>query len=376
MGERDPPRRPVSYPYNLIGSCCSTTKCHIFTGHLHNTSVLADPPAGSEGKGGRKAVPEMKKITVVGPGAMGCLLAASLARTGADVTLLDYREDRARRLQQTGIEVQEGDFTWRARPVVTADPGSIAQQDAIMILVKSYQTAAAIRPVPSICGPSTLVLSLQNGLGADDLLKALLPHAALALGTTSQGATLLEDGLVRHAGKGPTRMGLVSGGDHGARAALELLSGLMEQGGWQCEVVEDIRPYIWEKLLVNVGINALTALCCLRNGQLLHYEDAARLQEALVAEAYAVAEKEGVDLKHGLEDVLMTVKAVCKATAGNRSSMLQDRLKARPTEIDSINGAVCRLGRRLGVPTPFNEAVTRLVRVSSRAGWPQGQQNH
>ncbi len=315
------------------------------------------------------------KITVVGPGAMGCLLAAFMARAGVPISLLDYKEKRAEELANKGISVLTDEGTWWARPFVTAEPKELGPQDVIIIMVKTYQTASALSRISQLLGSSTLVVSLQNGLGADEQLKALAPPGGVALGTTSQGATLLEDGVVRHAGTGPTRLGMVSKGKEGTKT-LDALAETLHQAGWPCEAVEDIYPFIWEKLLVNVGINALTALTGLRNGELLVQEEAVKLQESLVTEAYMVANKAGVNMKMELSAALEMVKGVCRATAENKSSMLQDRLKKRPTEIDYINGAVCRIGREAGLTTPVNDTVTRLVRLSCATGWGRTQENH
>ena len=117
---------------------------------------------------------------------------------------------------------------------------------------------------------------------------------------------------------------------------------------------------IWDKLLVNVGINALTALTELKNGQLLDYPETLRVMEALVSEAAEVARQKGIRIEG---DPIEKVKAVAEATKGNRSSMGQDIDFRRKTEIDAINGAVVREAKRLGIPVPYNEVVTDLIKA-------------
>ncbi len=303
-----------------------------------------------------------KNITIIGPGALGCLLGAFLDRAGVSVALLDYKAERAKALDKNGIIVYDKDQAWKAAPRVTADPKRLGPQEAVIILVKAYQTASALEGISPLLCPDTLIISLQNGLGAEKLLTSLAPCAGVALGTTSQGATLIKEGVVRHAGKGDTTIGLITRGEKAADT-LNRTVAVLNRAGWPCARVEDIYPVVWGKLLVNIGINALTALSGLKNGELLQHKEAMALQEALVKEGYQVAQKAGIHMDMDLDRFIEHVRHVCEATADNKSSMLQDRLKGRPTEIDYINGAVWRIANGLGLETPLNETITRLVRL-------------
>jgi len=126
------------------------------------------------------------------------------------------------------------------------------------------------------------------------------------------------------------------------------------------DVSANIHDLIWDKLLVNVGINALTALTELKNGQLLDYSETLRIMEALVSEAAEVARQKGIRIEG---NPIEKVKAVAEATKENRSSMGQDVDFRRKTEIDAINGAVVREAKRLGLPAPCNEVVTDLIKM-------------
>lgn len=307
------------------------------------------------------------RITVIGPGAMGCLLAAHLYRAGCPASLLDYREDRARKLAANGIHVESKQDSWHARPRVTADPAVLGHQDWIVFLVKAGQTAEAASRISSMIGPGTMGLTLQNGLGHERILAEVLPVDSIALGVTAQGATLLSDGCVRHAGAGLTVLGLAKAG--GPEDRLRVLVDILEASHWPCSLVQDIYPHVWKKLLVNVGINAVTALTGLRNGALLEHREALRLLEKAVEEAWRVSEAYRAGTGLSLDEALRTVTNVCAATSRNKSSMLQDRLKKRNTEIDYINGAIVRLGRELDIDTPINEALSLLVRLNTRLGW-------
>ncbi len=308
------------------------------------------------------------KLTIIGPGAMGCLLAATLYKQDCHVSILDYKPDRAKRLKKAGIQIVSAKETWTAFPNVTAEPESLGPQDWVIVFVKATQTANAIKRIDPLIGPGTLVVSLQNGIGHESTLSKIAKPEQIALGITSQGSTLLNEGHVRHAGSGPTTLGLAIHNSE-AKDRLIALAILLNDTGWPSQVVEDIYPHIWRKLIVNVGINALTALCGLTNGKLPQYSETLRLQKMAVAEAWTLSLKKGIVLSLSLEEALDMVNSVCKTTAKNRSSMLQDRIKNRPTEIDYINGAIIEMGKKLGVATPVNEVLTLLVRLNSRLGW-------
>ncbi|OPL17311.1 MAG: hypothetical protein AVO38_01045 [delta proteobacterium ML8_D] len=308
------------------------------------------------------------KLTIVGPGAMGCLLAAVLSRQDYPVSLLDYRPDRAGRLKKTGIQFVSSKESWTVFPTITAKPESFGPQDWVILLVKAYQSCDAVKRIGPLIGSETLVVTLQNGIGHESALFQIVKPERIVLGVTSQGATLLKEGRVRHAGSGPTKFGLAIQNSE-TQDSLNSLTTLLNNAGWPSQVVEDIYPHIWRKLIVNVGINALTALCGLTNGKLLQYPETLRLQRLAVTEAWNLSLKKGISLGLSLEEAHNMVDSVCKATSENRSSMLQDRIKNRPTEIDYINGAITEIGRELGVATPVNEVLTLLVRLNSLLGW-------
>jgi 2-dehydropantoate 2-reductase len=310
------------------------------------------------------------KLTIVGPGAMGCLLATTLYKHNYFVSLLDYKPDRAKRLNKSGIQVtsSESKETWTAFPNVTTKPESFGVQDCVIVLVKAMQTADAVEHIRPLIGPKTLIVTLQNGLGHEAALSKIAKSRQIALGVTSQGATLLNEGRIRHSGSGPTNLGLVTT-DAEAETKLMTLAALLNNSGWPCQVVKNIYTHIWRKLIINVGINAITALCGLTNGEVLQYKESVRLQELAVYEAWNVSLKKNIALNLSLQETYDMVNLVCRKTSENKSSMLQDRIKKRLTEIDYINGAIISIGKELGIATPVNEVLTLLVHLNSRLGW-------
>ncbi|MFO7783722.1 MAG: ketopantoate reductase family protein [Thermodesulfobacteriota bacterium] len=293
---------------------------------------------------------------VVGPGAMGCLFAASLKKAGLGVTLLDYRPDRAAEMDLSGICVQGVTGEYEIRIPATTGPLA-ADPDFVLICVKSNRTEAAGRTVRELVQGQPMVVTLQNGLGHVETLERIFGRGRVLGGVTSEGATLLETGQVRHAGRGET----VVGPRKEPPGAADRLAEAFTRAGFQTRAVDQVRELIWGKLIVNVGINALTALTRLRNGRLPEVPGTLKVMEKAVAEAAAVAGAKGIRLPYA--DPLDRVIEVCRATSDNTASMLQDVLKERVTEVDYINGAITREGRALGVPSPVNETLTALVQA-------------
>lgn len=299
------------------------------------------------------------KIAVVGPGAMGCLFAVYLAEAGHEVRVLDHRPERAKQLSDQGLFAEGVRGEHHQRVLVSVLAEDLADSELILVCVKSYHTREAIAAVSSAMNPKAHVLTLQNGLGNIETLAEAVGLDRVFGGVTSQGATALAPGRVRHAGLGQTIIGAAIG--HGQEEALGRAAGALHQAGIETRIDNRVESLVWSKLMVNVGINALTALTRLRNGQLLDYPGTVSCMEKAVSEMLAVAEALRIPLIH--DDPVAQVKAVARATAGNVSSMLQDVLAGRRTEIDSINGAIVKRGHCLGLATPVNETLTVLVRT-------------
>ena len=299
------------------------------------------------------------KITIVGPGAMGCLLACFLSKSKEEIWLLDKNPERAQKIKEQGLKIEGISGSWQVKVNIAAQAKEIAQpQDLVIIAVKSYDTKNAVKDIKSLLSESSLVLSLQNGLGNIEIISEVVGQERVLGGITNQGATLLGPGWVRHAGKAETVIGRLDG-----RLPVELrfIRELFNKCGLETRLSKDIKSLLWSKLIINVGINALTALTHLHNGKLIEFAGTRKILEEAVNEAVRVAKKKRIKLIY--DDPLSKVEAVCEATAANVSSMLQDVLRRKPTEIDFINGAIVRQAQALNLPTPVNSVLTNLVKT-------------
>jgi 2-dehydropantoate 2-reductase len=232
----------------------------------------------------------------------------------------------------------------------------------MFLFVKAPDTLRALRPFGGQLNPATPIISLQNGLGNEEAIKtALGGKVPLVLGITTEGAIAIGHGRSDRIGVGTTLLG--SGG--AALATLQAVASLLVGGGLTASIVYDIRPHLWGKLLVNAAINPVAALLDRKNAAITDDPDAAELARAIALEAAAVAKASGVNLP--FTDTWAYVREAVVATADARNSMTLDLEAKRRSEVEFINGAIVAAGRRTGVPTPYNDAMLRLVKAKERA---------
>ena len=299
------------------------------------------------------------KIAMVGAGAMGSLFGALLAEDSHEVWLCDVWQEHIDAVNHNGLTIELEDKTRTVRLSAVTDPNQIGEVELVVIFVKATQTAAAAQTAVRLAGSGGLVMTLQNGMGNAETIAQFISPDRILVGTTSHGSTMLKAGSIRHAGAGPTTVGMWATGEKAFEDA-RLVADRLTQAGIQTTAINDVRPVIWDKLLVNIGINAITALTGIKNGQILDLELTRELSRAAVEEAVRVAQTRDIDIRKDAADHVFQVAA---ATAANRSSMGQDVDNCRPTEIQAINGFVVREAGRLGIAVPVNQTLTALVRT-------------
>jgi 2-dehydropantoate 2-reductase len=289
------------------------------------------------------------KVAVIGPGAMGCLYASQLHRSGVKTYLIDHSPERAARLEKSGITIEsDAGVTVEKVPVLAHVPVAV---DLVIVLTKAYSTGALRFP------PDAAVMTLQNGLGNVETLCSVLGSARVIAGATSEAATLLGEGHVRHVAPGATTFGAWTSCD--TAPALSVLRG----AGFNAEVTDAPGQLIWEKVSINAGINPLGAIMNLPNGRLLDVSEVRQLMRDLVVEAAKVASTEGYRFGHSLVEL---AEETCRRTAENTCSMLQDVRNGKQTEIDNISGEILRRAQLASLPTPRTRVVYQIVRGLER----------
>jgi 2-dehydropantoate 2-reductase len=286
------------------------------------------------------------KVSIIGPGAMGILYAARFSKSGIQTTLVDYRSSRAQALTESGITLdsEEGNTIKAKVPVVLEVP---PKQDLILVLVKAGATSSLDLPA------GVPVLTLQSGLGNVEKLCNFVGSSTVLVGTTTETASLIDPGHVRHVTSGVTTFGAwTSCPTAPAEEALKT-------AGFAYELTGSPGQMIWENVAILAGINPLTALLDIPNGQLLTLEEPRQLMRNLVVEAAKVASTEGYRFEYSLVE---RAEQVCQETSENFSTMLQDIRASRRTEIDYISGEILRKAELASLPAPRTRAVWQLVR--------------
>jgi len=296
------------------------------------------------------------KIVIVGPGALGCLLAGLLSKN-AEVFLLDKNPKRAERLNKNGGISCQGISKWQSKVPVMLDPGEIKDADLVIICVKAYHTKEAIVGVKSMIGENTTVLTLQNGLGNEEVISEVVGRKNVLVGVTNHSVKLLDEGKIEHVADGPTMIGNIDGE---IPAITRQIREIFNKSGIETKVSREIKGVIWSRLMINVGVDALSAITRLSNSQLIEIDSAAEILRAAVTEGVKVAKKRRV--KFIYDDPLSKVEAVCEAATSQPSVILQDILNKKKTEVDFINGVIVRQGVSAGIPTPVNFTLLNLVK--------------
>lgn len=301
------------------------------------------------------------RFLIVGPGALGSVLGASLTNAGHAVVFLGRPSPHLDALRGRGLILTTPDGEQqRLRIESTADPAQAADADTIVVLVKAGDTVPAMMAITPHVAPGQPVLTLQNGLGnAERIREALGPAPRVLPGTTSQAATRIGPGEVVHTGEGPTLIGYLNEDD--APAAVHLAS-VFSDAGWPAAATADIERWLWRKAAINAAINGLTALAGVPNGAIAADPALLDSAELIAEEAASVARARGIELGGMRQAVLQTAIA----TADNRSSMLQDMDAGRRTEVDAIHGAILAAAEDAGIDTPAIRVTAAVIHAKER----------
>jgi 2-dehydropantoate 2-reductase len=289
------------------------------------------------------------RIVLFGAGAMACLFGARLAQT-AEVTLVDTWAEGIAAIRERGIIIEDSKGTRSVAVRAQLLEAPEVPANLALVLVKAWQTERVASRLEKYLSPEGLAVSLQNGIGNIELL-----GSRAFPGSTSEGATLLGPGHVRAAGSGPTHI-----------VAPDWAVKLLRDAGFDTHPCgpREAEGLLWGKLCVSCGINALTGLLRVVNGELLKRPDACDLMIRAAEECASVARAGGIRIP--FSDTAAHVKDVARRTAGNKSSMYQDILRGAPTECDAIYGAVVREAELHGVAAPVNGTLWKLVRAITR----------
>ena len=296
------------------------------------------------------------RVLVMGTGAMGGYYGGRLALAGNDVVFV-ARGKNLVTLRQQGLQVRsfDGDFTV-PHLRVTSDPKDAGLCEVVLVCVKAYDTPAAGAAMRPAIGPDTIVLSLQNGVESEEILRQILGLPALMGALAQIGAELFAPGVVQHVSGGRIVFGEFDGTRSERACKLEEL---FDAAGIQQHVSERIAVRLWEKLAWNAAFNALTAIMRCTVGALLTHPDGWTLVRQTMNEVSDVAHSIGVQVD--ASQIEPTIDRSLRELSAVRTSMMQDVEQRKRLEHDAINGAVIRAAARSGVPVPVNRTLHALL---------------
>ena len=303
------------------------------------------------------------KIAVVGTGAMGSVYAGLLASAGNEVWAIDTWQEHIDAIRARGLRVEgaSGDRTVGVHATTdTSEPGPC---DLVIIATKADGVASAAASIGPLLGNDTLVLTIQNGLGAAERICRHLPPDNVLLGVAGGfGASIRGPGHAHHNGMELVRLGELGGG---ITERLERVGDVWRDAGFNVRCFDDINQLVWEKFVCNVTYSgSCTIFECTIAGVQAN-DHAWQVASGCAGEAYEAGVAKGV--RFSFDDPVAHVCEFGRKIPDSRPSMLQDYLAKRPSEIDAINGMVPVVAREVGTEAPYNEVVTAIVKAKERA---------
>jgi len=313
------------------------------------------------------------KTGILGAGAMGSLVGAHIKKGGGEVYFIDIFEEHMKAICENGLIMEiEGEPEPQTVFVdgATSRGEEVGPCDLVIVLVKCVDIETAVEANPALFSEDTIVVALQNGVGSVDILAKYFPQERLGVGTLKSSANIISPGRIigrRHFPNSPIGVYFAPvdlNTPH--RHIFEELERQLNAGGMPAECNDHVEEYIWNKLVSNVMGNGIAALLQLANEDAIGHEDGWALMTELAREACEVANAKGFKLN---VDDYMDMKSGASPYDRNRVEVFHfvsavfDSYQMRKTEIDFLNGTIVREGKKLGIPTPYNETVWRLVRV-------------
>ncbi|WP_269075896.1 ketopantoate reductase family protein [Comamonas koreensis] len=304
--------------------------------------------------------PASASIGILGAGAMGTLFGTRLACAGIPVTLVDVNQGLLQTIREQGLRCETDQGVLRARVQALQAHELVQPLARWLVFTKSAHTESALQSISHLIGPNTLLLSLQNGIGHIETLHRFAAAQQIAVGVTTWPARLLGAGQVHSLGSGKIRM-MPRSGQIGA--GFQDLCDDLNRAGLQSQIDPQVETAIWEKLAFNAAFNGLCGitrqtvdgLACPLGRDLIYQ---------VLAEVVTVATANGIAVD--VPRIHATVEDALHHHVGHQPSLLQDLLAARPTETDSIHGAVIHAAQRHGVATPLNAMLHQLIRLTEQ----------
>lgn len=298
------------------------------------------------------------KTLVLGAGAMGCLYGGLLKEKGNDILLVDVSKPQIEEINTNGLTLETAEGI-KLIPIKAKYAHEIAEQPELLILfTKTIHSKSALESLKDKIGPNTYVLSLQNGLGNDEVIKEFVSTDRIIIGTTNFPSDLVKPGYVKSKGKGTTKIMSCNGE---ITRKLDEIASMLNDAGFNCIITKDVFVSIWEKVAFNAACNALTAVTRLKLGAVGKTDEGRSLARSIAKEVISVANMKNISAN--ADNVIKLIELDFVEHAEHMPSMMQDVLGNRTTEIDFINGAVVNEAEKLGVDVPVTKVLYQLISI-------------
>lgn len=301
------------------------------------------------------------KIALVGCGAMGSLIGGKLAAAGQKMFFVDPWKEHVDAINKNGLLMVESATGAEeiVRVTATTNPDDVGVVDVIIFLVKGTKSRETIQRVKGMIDDDTIVVTFQNGLGNTDLLAEYVNPENVAFGVIDSSAGIDGPGKIHY----QLADGKIACDTHtgNKNEKFEKLLEVLNKAGFDAYLSDDATYRIWNKLVVNANYNVLCGIIGVRLGELISVDEGRKLIEGITRELIDVANAKGIMLDYN--ESMEHMKDFGLKISLHYPSLAQDVARKVPTEIDFLNGAIVREGKKVGIPTPINETVYNILKV-------------
>jgi len=296
---------------------------------------------------------------VLGAGAVGCYFGGMLARAGQDVTLIG-RSERVQAINELGLEMDCKSFQELVHVKASDDLSILRDADLVLLSVKSLDTEKTIQAIASILPSHAVILSLQNGVANVDIATKWIPNpvyaAVVYVATGMSGHRTM-----KHHGRGELYIGSLQPAQERDQENLAAISTLFESADVPCFIAQQIKKDMWLKFLVNCSYNAISGIGQITYGEMVRIPEILQQIDHITEEFLAIATAEGVLISAA--EAVEANALIASTMVTQRSSTAQDLARGKKTEIDFLNGYIVELGKKHGIPVPYNESIYALVKM-------------
>ena len=303
------------------------------------------------------------KIAIFGVGAMGSVYAGLLAEAGHEIWAVDIWREHVDAINRDGLRVEGASGDRVVQGInATSNAADVGECELYVLATKASGVAPAAEMIAPLMGSNSMVITIQNGLGAGERIARHMDTDRVLLGVADGfGASMKGPGHVHHNAMNLIRVGEMNGG---MTERLQLITRLWQQAGFNAQAFEDIDQLIWGKYICNVTFSGPCTVFDYTLGELMADPAAWAIARGCALEVYALGQAKNIAFT--FEDPLEYVEAFGNRMPDARPSMLLDHHAKRASEIDAINGMAVELGRELGIPTPYNEVLSAIIRQRER----------